>query len=86
MMLQFTSALFALIASGFGAAAFFVPIPKSIQHIDLGFIDPNVPKPVDDLDRLTNGLNRQGKLAACATVAAIVSAVLQIWILFAPAG
>lgn len=84
MIAQLLSVLFALLAAGFGFAAFFVPMPKAIKHVDYGFIDPQTPKPVDDLDRLMGGLNRQGRLAALAAVSGLISALLQFWIIFSP--
>lgn len=76
--MQVLSALFAIFAAGFGVLAFFVPGPSEIRHIDNGFINPNIPKPEDDLDRFTKSLRNQGTLGLAAGLCAAISAVLQL--------
>lgn len=76
--MQVLAALFAIFAAGFGVAAYFVPGPREIRHIDLGYISPAIPKPEDDLDRFTKGVWNQGKLGGASGLCAAISAVLQL--------
>jgi len=76
--LKYLPAALAFLAGALCLVSVFLPLPKEIRHIDLGWFDPSAPKPGDDLDRLTAGLARQRGLVGAAAVAAILSAVLQL--------
>jgi hypothetical protein len=77
-ILQGLSAALALLATIFAILANRVQIPNEIKKIDLGYIDENKPKPVDDLDRLTSGLSRQKKLTTVVVYASFFSAVFSL--------
>lgn len=69
-----------IIAGAIAAALWFwsakVRLPDAIRHIDDGFVGEEE-KPKDDLDRLTSGLARQGRLNGRAAMAASLSVGLQ---------
>lgn len=74
---QYASAIFAAIAACLWFWSALVKVPRRIQSIDCGSLDPAAPEKMDDIDRLTEGLWRQSRLSALAAVAAGIAAVLQ---------
>ena len=77
MFIQSMSAFCAFGAAGLWFWSAMIKIPRAIREIDDGSIT-DVPKPEDDLDRLTNGLFRQSRLSAYAAVAAGLSTFFQV--------
>lgn len=75
---QYAGAIFGLLAAAFCIGAYFVPVPRAIEKIDLGFIGGG-PKPVDDLDRFVSGTTWQGRLNGLGGLFALISAALQAW-------
>ncbi len=84
MLLQWSAAGLALLAALLWLWSSRIRLPKAIERIDYGSVSPVEPKSIDDLDRLTNGLERQGQLSALAADTAAVSAALQVLALLTP--
>ncbi|MGB3865057.1 MAG: hypothetical protein WBA29_05450 [Xanthobacteraceae bacterium] len=73
---QWTSIIAGAIAAFLWFWSANVRLPDAIRHVDAGHFG-ETEKPEDDLDRLTSGLARQGRLSGCAALAAGISVGLQ---------